>query len=193
MGFGFKDIEIAYIGKGYEKYEGKTVYQIAKEEKTTPLKAYLKLCELSNFKGRVNMGPYSTAEIISQFEKDDRCLFMTDAWVEEFGVQNPSIYACYPRFLKDALLGRGAPIEKTIRKMTGLVADRFMIDRRGYIKEGYYADLAIFDEEELKKGSVNQNSSFGIKKVFVNGRLVLDNEVVNKELFRDCGRALPIK
>ena len=139
------------------------------------------------------MGPYSTAEIISQFEKDDRCLFMTDAWVEEFGVQNPSIYACYPRFLKDALLGRGAPIEKTIRKMTGLVADRFMIDRRGYIKEGYYADLTIFDEEELKKGSVNQNSSFGIKKVFVNGRLVLDNEVVNKELFRDCGRALPIK
>ena len=26
LGFGFKDIEIAYIGKGYEKYEGKTVY-----------------------------------------------------------------------------------------------------------------------------------------------------------------------
>ena len=45
--------------------------------------------------------------------------------------------------------------------------------------------MTIFDEEELKKGSVNQNSSFGIKKVFVNGRLVLDNEVVNKELFRD--------
>ena len=61
------------------------------------------------------------------------------------------------------------------------------------LKKGYYADLTIFDEEELKKGSVNQNSSFGIKKVFVNGRLVLDNEVVNKELFRDCGRALPIK
>ena len=67
LGFGFKDIEIAYIGEGYEKYEGKSVHQIAKEEGMSDLAAYLMLCEKSNFQGRVNMGPYTTPEIISQF------------------------------------------------------------------------------------------------------------------------------
>ena len=57
LGFGFKDIEIAYIGEGYEKYEGKSVHQIAKEEGMSDLAAYLMLCEKSNFQGRVNMGP----------------------------------------------------------------------------------------------------------------------------------------
>jgi N-acyl-D-amino-acid deacylase len=44
LGFGFKDIEIAYIGEGYERYEGKNVHQIAKEEGLSDLDAYLMLC-----------------------------------------------------------------------------------------------------------------------------------------------------
>ena len=32
LGFGFKDIQVAYIGKGFEKYEGKSVHDIAKAE-----------------------------------------------------------------------------------------------------------------------------------------------------------------
>jgi N-acyl-D-amino-acid deacylase len=101
LGFGFRDIQIAYIGPGYEKYEGKSVHQIAKEEGISDLKAYLKLCELSNFTGRVNMGPYSTPGIIHEFEHNENCLYMTDAWVEDYGVQNPAIYDCYPKFLID--------------------------------------------------------------------------------------------
>lgn len=33
--------------------------------------------------------------------------------VEEHGVQNPAIYDCFPKFLRDALLGTGAPMPKT--------------------------------------------------------------------------------
>ena len=92
LGFDFPDIQVAYIGSGYEKYEGKSVHQIAQEEGTSNLTAYLKLCEISNFKGRVNMGPYSTPEVIHEFEHNPNCLYMTDAWVEEHGIQNPAIY-----------------------------------------------------------------------------------------------------
>lgn len=70
LGFGFRDIQIAYIGPGYEKYEGKTVHQIAQEEGMPDLKAYLMLCKKSNFLGRVNMGRYSTPEIIHAFEHE---------------------------------------------------------------------------------------------------------------------------
>ena len=70
---------------------------------------------------------------------------MTDAWVEDHGVQNPAVYDCYPKFLRDALRGTGDTMAKTIRKMTGAVADRFMLPQRGYLKEGYYADLTVFE------------------------------------------------
>ena len=112
LGFGFKDIQIAYIGPGYEKYEGKTVHEIAKENGKSDLDMYLQLCEESDFKGRVNMGPYSTPEIIREFEHNPNCLYMTDAWVEDFGVQNPAIYDCYPKFLRDSVANLGITIAR---------------------------------------------------------------------------------
>lgn len=192
LGFGFKDIEIAYIGEGYEKYEGKSVHKIAKEEGMSDLAAYLMLCEKSNFQGRVNMGPYTTPEIISQFEKDPRCLYMTDAWVEDHGVQNPAIYDCFPKFLQDALLGRGDTMENTIARMTGATAERFQLRERGYIRPGYYADLTAFCEEELKNAVPNQEKSFGIRKVWINGKAVLDGQTLNQELATSCGKAISI-
>ena len=179
LGFGFKDIEIAYIGEGYEKYEGKNVRQIAKEEGLSDLNAYLMLCEKSNFQGRVNMGPYTTKEIISRFEKDPRCLYMTDAWVEDHGVQNPAIYDCFPKFLRDALLGTGDSMEKTIHRMTGATAERFGLPDRGYIRPGYFADLTAFSEEELKEAIPDRKYSFGIRKVWINGKAVLDGQPIN--------------
>lgn len=193
LGFGFKDIQIAYIGEGYEQYEGKTVHEIALEEGMSDLNAYLMLCEKSNFQGRVNMGPYSTPEIIKDFEHNENCLYMTDAWVEEHGIQNPAIYDCFPKFLRDSLLGTGDTMPNTVRRMTGATADRFMLKDRGYVKEGYYADLTIFDEDELKSATPDQTKSFGIDKVFINGKLVLDDGTVDTELLRTAGRALPVE
>ena len=192
LGFGFKDIVVAYIGKGYERFEGKSVHQIAKEEGMSDLDAYLMLCEVSNFKGRVNMGPYSTPEIISEFEHNEHCLYMTDAWVEDYGVQNPAIYDCYPKFLRDALLGTGDTLPNTIRRMSGAIADRFMLPERGYLKEGYFADLTVFDEGAIRKSIPDQEKSFGIEKVFINGQLVLDADRLNKEILKTSGKAIRI-
>ena len=192
LGFGFPDIQVAYIGPGYEKYEGKSVHQIAKEEGASDLKTYLKLCELSHFVGRVNMGPYSTPEVISEFEHNPYCLYMTDAWVEDHGVQNPAIYDCFPKFLRDSLTGTGDTMPNTIRRMTGATADRFMIRERGYVREGYYADLTVFDEEKLRKGVPDRQESFGIEKVFINGRLVLSEGMLDAEGLKTTGRALPV-
>lgn len=192
LGFGFDDIQIAYMGPGLEKYEGKTVKQIADENKKSPLKTYLQLCEESNFKGRVNMGPYSTPEIIREFERNPNCLYMTDAWVEDFGVQNPSIYDCFPKFLRDSLLGTGDTMPNTIRRMTGATADRYMLKDRGYLKKGCFADITVFDEDELKSATPNQEKSFGISQVFINGNLVLDKGTLNTEALKSSGHALKV-
>ena len=193
LGFGFKDIVVAYIGPGYERFEGKSVHQIAQEEGLSDLDAYLMLCEVSNFKGRVNMGPYSTPEIIHEFEKNPHCLFMTDAWVEDHGVQNPAIYDCYPKFLQDALLGRGDSMQSTIRRMTGALADRFQLPERGYLREGCYADLTVFDEDTIRRAVPDREQSFGIDQVYINGHLVLSGEELQEETLKTSGRAIRIK
>jgi len=193
LGFGFKDIQVAYIGEGHEKYEGKTIHEIAKEEGLSDLKAYLMLCEKSNFKGRVNMGPYTTPEIIRQFEHDARCLYMTDAWVEDHGVQNPAIYDCFPKFLRDSLLGTGDTLPNTIHRMTGATAERFSLSNRGYIRPGCFADLTLFSEEELSTTTPDQEKSFGIRKVWINGKLVLDGENLDTEAIKTSGYAIGVQ
>ena len=192
LGFGFKDIVVAYIGPGYERFEGKSVHQIAREEGMSDINAYLMLCEASDFKGRVNMGPYSTKEIISDFEHNEHCLYMTDAWVEEHGVQNPAIYDCYPKFLRDSLLGTGDTMPNTVRRMTGAIADRFMLPERGYLKEGYFADLTVFDENMLRAGVPDREEPFGIEKLFINGTLVLDRGQLNEQALKTTGRAIRV-
>ena len=190
LGFGFDDIQIAYIGPGYESYEGKTVHQIAKEAGMNDLDAYLMLCEQSHFAGRVNMGPYSTPQIVSDLSRHDNVLYMTDAWVEQNGVQNPAIYDCFPKFLHLSLTGKGDTMPRAIRKMTGAVADRFSIPKRGYVKPGYFADLTVFDEDALKNGAPDQSRAFGIERVYVNGRLVLEGERLDEAAFANAGRAM---
>ena len=190
LGFGWKDIEIAYLGPGLEQYEGKTVYQIAKEWGKSCMSAYLDLCEMSNFNGRVNMGPYSTPEILSWQSKRDDVLYMTDAWVEEYGIQNPAIYDCFPKFIRCSLRGEGDTMPRTIRKMTGGVADRFSIPERGYVKPGYYADLTVFDEAEMASATPDQQKAFGIRRVFINGKQVLKDGELAREVLKTSGRAL---
>lgn len=192
LGFGFKDIQVAYIGEGYEQYEGRSVHDIARAEGLSDLETYLMLCEKSHFKGRVNMGPYTTPEIISEFEHNENCLYMTDAWVEAHGVQNPAIYDCFPKFLRDALRGTGDSLPATIRRMTGATADRFRLAGRGYLRPGCFADLTVFDEDEIRNATPDQEKSFGIRKVFINGRLVLDNDELNADALRTTGRAVAV-
>ena len=192
LGFGYNDIEVAYIGPGFEKYEGKTVHEIAKENGKSDLDMYLQLCRESKFMGRVNMGPYTTEEIIHDFEKNENCLYMTDAWVEDHGIQNPAIYDCFPKFLQDSLKGLGDTLPKTINRMTGATAERFMIKERGFLKPGYYADITVFDEEVLKNSPCDRTCSFGIDRVFINGLEVLTNGETHKETLRHAGRAIRV-
>lgn len=190
LGFDWRDITIACVGKGNERYEGKNVRQIAREMGKSCVDAYLELCEMSGCQGRVNMGPYSTPEIVSELSRDPYCLYMTDAWVEPDGVQNPAIYDCFPKFLKYALNGTGDSMPATLRKMTGAVADRFSIPDRGYVRAGCFADLTVFNEEALRTGSENEGHAFGIEKVFINGTPVLDGEKLNRQALRASGRAM---
>jgi dihydroorotase len=85
-------------------------------------------------------------------------------------------------------------LEKIVEKMSHAVADCFNISERGYIREGYHADLVIVDlnhsttatkENILYKcgWSPLENFTFpaSITHTFVNGHLAFDNGIFNED------------
>ncbi|MDP5121513.1 MAG: D-aminoacylase [Spirosomaceae bacterium] len=69
-------------------------------------------------------------------------------------------------------------LEEAIRKMTSLPAARFGIKNRGLVREGYAADLVIFDPETIRDEATFEKPhaySSGIDYVIVNGEITLKN------------------
>jgi N-acyl-D-amino-acid deacylase len=70
-------------------------------------------------------------------------------------------------------------LEDAIRKMTSLPAQTFGFRDRGLIREGFAADLVIFNENTIiDRATFDKPHQFptGISFVLVNGQLVLDGD-----------------
>lgn len=68
------------------------------------------------------------------------------------------------------------PLEEAIYKLTSLAATNLKIKKRGALKEGYFADLAIFDPEQIQDHATFEEPmqyATGMVHVFVNGKQVL--------------------
>ena len=87
----------------------------------------------------------------------------------------------------------GISIEKLVEKMSHHVAEIYRIKDRGYVREGYYADLVLLDLDDTWKVTPentvykcqwspfeNQNFKSKIVKTFVNGNIVYDNGVIKQ-------------
>jgi N-acyl-D-amino-acid deacylase len=67
-------------------------------------------------------------------------------------------------------------LEEAVRKLTSLPADNLKIKKRGMLKPGFYADLAIFDPDKIQDNATFETPrkySTGMVHVFVNGIQVL--------------------
>ncbi len=92
------------------------------------------------------------------------------------GKPHPRGFGTFPRVLDRYVRGGLLSFEEAIHKMTGLPARIFHLDRRGLLKEGFYADIVIFDPKDIKdKATFKEPFLYpdGIYHVFVNGRLAV--------------------
>ena len=106
--------------------------------------------------------------------EDELSVFMTDAWVEEKGLQNIAAFQTFPQFF---LLAKryGIPTEKIVRKMTGATADRYGIPQRGYLKAGCKADVTVLDIDAMRVDESKPDfRPTGVVHVFVNGQAVME-------------------
>jgi N-acyl-D-amino-acid deacylase len=90
---------------------------------------------------------------------------------------HPRAYGTFARILgKYVREEKIISLEEAIRKLTSLPASNLKIKKRGSLKPGYYADLAVFDPEKIKDLATFENPhqyAEGMQYVFVNGVEVL--------------------
>lgn len=94
------------------------------------------------------------------------------------GFPHPRSYGTYPRILGRYVRGENIiTLEDAIRKMTSLPANTFRIQKRGVLKEGFFADIVIFSPEKIIDKATFQNPHQypeGIEYVIVNGEIVVE-------------------
>jgi N-acyl-D-amino-acid deacylase len=178
LGFGYEDIQITNAGKpDLDKYNGMFLEEIAKKRNMDQFDNFIDLAKRTEGKAGVLNHRYSSLDNVKDLMSHPASLFMTDAWVFPEGLQNPGAYGCFPRFLQYARDFRNISMEEAVRKMTGASAERFNVKKRGFLKEGYAADITVFDWNTVKDNNTDRKTDTapsGIEAVFINGKQVIE-------------------
>ncbi len=89
---------------------------------------------------------------------------------------HPRLYATFPRVLaRYARDGGLFTLQEGVHRMTGMAAEKFRLEGRGFVREGAYADLVIFDPARILDTATYQDPRRypeGISCVLVNGTIV---------------------
>lgn len=90
---------------------------------------------------------------------------------------HPRAYGNFARLLAKYVRDENViPLEEAIRKLTSLPASNLNIQKRGLLKPGFYADIAIFDPEKIQDHATFEKPhqyATGMVHVLVNGTPVL--------------------
>lgn len=113
-------------------------------------------------------------------------MFASDASIRIFGkgVPHPRGYGTNARVLAKYVRDEKViSLEEAVRRMTSLPAQKFHLKDRGLLKEGFAADIIIFNDKEVQDMSTYEKPhqySRGFKYVLVNGKITVDNGVHNQ-------------
>jgi amidohydrolase/N-acyl-D-amino-acid deacylase len=114
------------------------------------------------------------AEDVDQFLRDPRTAIGSDGLPND-AHPHPRLWGTFPRVLGHYVRERQLfSLAEAVRKMTGLSADRFGLAHRGYVREGYWADLVLFDPNTIRdvaSYAEPARPAAGIAMVWVNGTL----------------------
>jgi N-acyl-D-amino-acid deacylase len=111
---------------------------------------------------------------------DGNCV--ADYGVTSQGMPHPRFYGTFPRILGHYVHEEGLlPLETAVRKMTGATAAALRLEDRGLLKEGWRADIAIFDPADFKDRATyaapHRYPTGERTTVLVNGVVVVENAV----------------
>lgn len=125
---------------------GKRVSQYAEIKGLDEIEAFADLfhrnrCDMTDV--RFNM----LEENVEKIYRHPCCLVGSDGLYTGGGeLAHPRAFATFPRYLGRFIREKKVlPLAEGIRRITGQAADRYRLNGRGYIREGYVADITVFD------------------------------------------------
>lgn len=170
-------VMVAYTHGNVPECEGKTVAQCAKILKKSPEEALREIMIRSRVSVQGVFFAMREEDVYTMARREDVAV-ISDGYAMNFiseplaGFPHPRACNTFAHFLRMNREQKLLPIEKAVRKMTSLPAEILSIDRRGVLKEGYFADVTVFDPETAGDTGTYTNPGSraeGIHTVLVNG------------------------
>ena len=180
-GIGFDQIFIASCAR--RELEGLSLAQIARQSGIAPVDTLMNLL----LEQKCTVGMVSFSQILENVAKvlahpslmigsDSIPLYEGEG--DRPGKPHPRTYGTFPRVLGEYARDRGLmSMETAVHKMSGMPAARMGFKDRGLLREGYAADVTIFDPATVKDESTfpePHRYPRGIPYVIVNGAVAVD-------------------
>jgi N-acyl-D-amino-acid deacylase len=161
-------------GSAARSYLGKTLKQVAAEQGS---EAVVTALELIRTIGDIGVASFNMNERdIEAFMKDPYVMTSSDG-----SGGHPRLYGTYPRKIRRYVLDKPViSMERMVRASSGQVAEVYGIPERGQLKEGYFADVIVFDPKTIREEATYvepEKLSTGMRWVFVNGQAAVADGV----------------
>ena len=167
---------ILMIGQGWP-WSGRTLAQMAETWGLEPVEAALRIIRHGGPDGS------GSARKIASFNMhaDDVSELMRQPWVltaSDGGDGHPRQYATFPEKYARFVVEEGViDLQSFIHRSTGLTADTFGLEARGYLRAGYHADVVVLDPGRYAPAATYVEPavlSRGVEYLFVNGTAMID-------------------
>jgi N-acyl-D-amino-acid deacylase len=178
---GWENIIISSVSSDINRdLEGKNIIDIAKIRKTEPAEAAFDLLLEENAAITMVVHWGHEEDVIFGMRHPYQIVGSDSIFG---GKPHPRLYGTYPRVLGRFVREKGIlTLEEAIRKMTGAPAQFLRLKDRGLIREGYWADIVIFNPNTINDRATYDNPlelPVGVHHVLVNGEMTVDNGEYN--------------
>jgi N-acyl-D-amino-acid deacylase len=187
---GWDGILVSSVGSAKNKAcEGRPIAELAAERGIAPSDMVFDLLIEEDLDvGMIDF--YGSHEVIKAMLSHPLQMVGTDGIPN--GKPHPRLYGTFPRLLGHYSRDEKCQsLEETVRKASGAAAARLGLSDRGLLKEGYQADLVLFNPATICDRATYQDPQqypVGIEWVFVNGTPVLANGEITGA--KGCGTVL---
>jgi len=154
-----------------QEWTGKTLQQQADDWKIEPIDAVIRIIKTDNNGGSIASFNMTEADIGA---------FMKQPWLvtsSDGSDNHPRQYASFARkYEKYVTQDKVISLAEFIRSSTGRPADIYGLEKRGYLREGYFADITVFDPKNFKQKAdyvKAKELSEGVEQVFINGKAAM--------------------
>ena len=168
-----------------KKFENKSIGQIAKELNKDPADAAFDLILQANGRAGALYYMMSDGDIETAVKfpwvslGSDSAVSPKTIDPNTVGSGHPRGYGNAPRLIAEYVRKKKViSLPEAIRKLSGWPATRLHLASRGFIKEGCWADVVVFDYDKIQDNSTYEHPFVfpsGIDYVLVNGQVAIDH------------------